>query len=144
MPKSPRWANFLLFLFGDVLCGFQRIHKSCAKSGAPRRRAQVYKRVLDKPVTEARQAGVCMRENDFYVGTVLAFRDRRYEYKGLNKRWKAALEAAKARSAPLHPKGKPPKGVQAPSACLRLWRYQGSSFGVMGLRFALLHLGRAA
>ena len=59
---------------------------------------QVYKRVLDKPVTEARQAGVCMRENDFYVGTVLAFRDRRYEYKGLNKKWKAALEAAKVRA----------------------------------------------
>jgi hypothetical protein len=59
--------------------------------------AQVYKRVLDKPVTERREAGVCMRENDFYVGTVLAFRDRRYEYKAANKRWKGKLEAAKAR-----------------------------------------------
>ncbi len=56
---------------------------------------QVYKRVLDKPVTEAREAGVCMRENDFYVGTVLSFRDRRYEYKGLNKTWKGKLDAAK-------------------------------------------------
>ena len=56
----------------------------------------MYKRVLDKPVTERREAGVCMRENDFYVGTVLAFRDRRYEYKALNKQWKAKLEAAKA------------------------------------------------
>ncbi len=45
----------------------------------------MYKRVLDKPVTEVRLAGVCQRENDFYVGTVRAFRDRRYEYKGLNK-----------------------------------------------------------
>jgi hypothetical protein len=45
----------------------------------------VYKRVLDKPHTEVRTAGTCMRENDFYVGTVRAFRDRRYEYKGLNK-----------------------------------------------------------
>ena len=61
---------------------------------------QVYKRVLDKPVTEARQAGVCMRENDFYVGTVLSFRDRRYEYKGLNKSWKGKLDAAKVRAAP--------------------------------------------
>ena len=58
--------------------------------------AQVYKRVLDKPVTEAREAGICMRENDFYVGTVMAFRDRRYEYKGLNKAWKGKLDAAKA------------------------------------------------
>ena len=57
---------------------------------------QVYKRVLDKPVTEAREAGICMRENDFYVGTVMAFRDRRYEYKGLNKAWKGKLDAAKA------------------------------------------------
>ena len=56
---------------------------------------QVYKRVLDKPVTEAREAGICMRENDFYVGTVMAFRDRRYEYKGLNKAWKGKLDAAK-------------------------------------------------
>lgn len=60
---------------------------------------QVYKRVLDKPVEERRTAGVCMRENDFYVGTVRAFRDRRYQYKGLNKSWKGKLEAAKVGSA---------------------------------------------
>ena len=58
---------------------------------------QVYKRVLDKPVLETREAGICMRENDFYVGTVRAFRDRRYEYKGLNKNWKGKLDAAKVR-----------------------------------------------
>ncbi len=46
---------------------------------------QVYKRIVDKPVTEVRLAGICQRENDFYVDTVRAFRDRRYEYKGLNK-----------------------------------------------------------
>lgn len=46
---------------------------------------QVYKRVLDKPVVEARTAGICQRENAFYIDTVRAFRDRRYEYKGLNK-----------------------------------------------------------
>lgn len=62
---------------------------------------QVYKRVLDKPVTEAREAGICMRENDFYVGTVMAFRDRRYEYKGLNKAWKGKLDAAKVPLSPL-------------------------------------------
>jgi DNA polymerase elongation subunit (family B) len=45
----------------------------------------VYKRVLDKPVVEARTAGICQRENSFYIDTVRAFRDRRYEYKGLNK-----------------------------------------------------------
>lgn len=46
---------------------------------------QVYKRVLDKPVVEKRTAGICQRENAFYIDTVCAFRDRRYEYKGLNK-----------------------------------------------------------
>lgn len=46
---------------------------------------QVYKRVLDKPVVEKRTAGICQRENAFYIDTVRAFRDRRYEYKGLNK-----------------------------------------------------------
>ena len=69
---------------------------------------QVYKRVLDKPVTEAREAGICMRENDFYVGTVMAFRDRRYEYKGLNKAWKGKLDAAKV-----------PPGTCTASTCRR-------------------------
>ena len=69
---------------------------------------QVYKRVLDKPVTEAREAGICMRENDFYVGTVMAFRDRRYEYKGLNKAWKGKLDAAKV----------PPASCAGLSGCL--------------------------
>lgn len=36
-------------------------------------------------MTERREAGICQRENSFYVDTVRAFRDRRYEYKGLNK-----------------------------------------------------------
>lgn len=57
--------------------------------------SRVYKRVLDKPVAETRVAGVCQRENDFYVGTVRAFRDRRYEYKALNKKWKGNLDAAR-------------------------------------------------
>lgn len=53
--------------------------------------AQVYKRVLDKPVVEKRTAGICQRENAFYIDTVRAFRDRRYEYKGLNKVGQLAL-----------------------------------------------------
>lgn len=31
---------------------------------------------------------VCMRENGFYVNTVRAFRDRRYDYKLKTKQWK--------------------------------------------------------
>ncbi|OVA03605.1 DNA-directed DNA polymerase [Macleaya cordata] len=65
----------------------ERLKKYCQKA---------YKRVLDKPVTELREAGICMRENPFYVDTVRSFRDRRYEYKGLNKVWKGKLTDAKA------------------------------------------------
>ncbi|KAI4373579.1 hypothetical protein MLD38_011693 [Melastoma candidum] len=64
-----------------------RLKKYCQKA---------YKRVLNKPVTELREAGICMRENPFYVDTVRSFRDRRYEYKGLNKIWKGKLSEAKA------------------------------------------------
>ena len=62
---------------------------------------KVYKRVLDKPVTQERVAGVCQRENGFYVDTVLNFRDRRYEYKGLNKKWKGKLGDAKKSGNPI-------------------------------------------
>ncbi|XP_020701921.2 DNA polymerase epsilon catalytic subunit A isoform X1 [Dendrobium catenatum] len=65
----------------------ERLKKYCQKA---------YKRVLDKPVMEVREASICMRENPFYVNTVRSFRDRRYEYKGLNKVWKGKLADAKA------------------------------------------------
>lgn len=70
----------------------QRLQKYCQK---------VYKRVLDKPTTVKKSAGICMRENPFYVDTVKLFRDRRYEYKGLNKKWKGMLEAAKKAGNPI-------------------------------------------
>ena len=46
---------------------------------------------------EERTAVTCQRENPFYIDTVRAFRDRRYEYKALNKKWgKKRAEAEKA------------------------------------------------
>ncbi|KAM3572228.1 hypothetical protein VYU27_005762 [Nannochloropsis oceanica] len=45
---------------------------------------------------EEREDTVCMRENPFYVNTVRAFRDRRYEYKLLTKKWKGAKLRAEA------------------------------------------------
>ena len=79
--------------------------------------------MLDKPVTEAREAGICMRENDFYVGTVMAFRDRRYEYKGLNKAWKGKLDAAKASFQDVlimvTPDTSPSSGLAAQRTCLK-------------------------
>jgi DNA polymerase elongation subunit (family B) len=53
-----------------------------------------YRRTLDTRV-ESKPATVCQRENPFYVDTVRAFRDRRYEYKALLKKQKIALCAAK-------------------------------------------------
>lgn len=55
---------------------------------------KAYKRVR---VTreELRTTTVCQRENSFYVDTVRAFRDRRYEFKGLLKVWKKKLDISK-------------------------------------------------
>ncbi|CAK1550449.1 unnamed protein product [Leptosia nina] len=46
--------------------------------------------------TEVRTTTICQKENSFYVDTVRAFRDRRYEYKALNKQAKALVGAAVA------------------------------------------------
>lgn len=46
---------------------------------------------MDEKVTT-----ICQKENSFYVDTVRAFRDRRYEYKALNKKAKQAVVAAVA------------------------------------------------
>ena len=62
---------------------------------------KVYKRATDKPITETKIGGICQRENGFYVDTVKNFRDRRYEYKGLNKMWKGKLGEAKKSGNPI-------------------------------------------
>ena len=54
---------------------------------------KVYKRVHDTK-TELRTAYICQRENSFYIDTVRSFRDRRYEYKGLTKKWGVNLKDA--------------------------------------------------
>ena len=60
---------------------------------------KVYKKTK-VTVQEEREDTVCMRENPFYVNTVRAFRDRRYEYKVLTKKWKGAkLKAEEAGDA---------------------------------------------
>ncbi|TYZ50827.1 hypothetical protein PybrP1_003159 [[Pythium] brassicae (nom. inval.)] len=46
---------------------------------------------------QTRSATVCMRENPFYVNTVRAFRDRRYDYKALTKTWKGKQAQAEAK-----------------------------------------------
>ncbi|KAF9999127.1 DNA polymerase epsilon catalytic subunit, partial [Modicella reniformis] len=56
---------------------------------------KVYRKAHETKVME-REAIVCQRENPFYVDTVKAFRDRRYEYKGLHKKWKGNVDKALA------------------------------------------------
>ncbi|KAI8093391.1 uncharacterized protein BX664DRAFT_278331 [Halteromyces radiatus] len=56
---------------------------------------KVYKKVRETK-TEERESIICQRENPFYIETVRAFRDRRYEYKGLHKVWKQNLDKANA------------------------------------------------
>lgn len=45
---------------------------------------KAYKKIHVTKVEE-RLTTICQRENSFYVDTVRAFRDRRYEFKGLHK-----------------------------------------------------------
>uniref|UniRef100_A0A8C4T9X8 DNA polymerase epsilon catalytic subunit n=1 Tax=Erpetoichthys calabaricus TaxID=27687 RepID=A0A8C4T9X8_ERPCA len=54
---------------------------------------KAYKKVHSTRVEE-RVTTICQRENSFYVDTVRAFRDRRYDFKGLHKVWKKKLSAA--------------------------------------------------
>ncbi|CAG9465602.1 unnamed protein product [Pedinophyceae sp. YPF-701] len=72
---------------------------------------RAYKRVLDKPETERRVAGICQRENAFYIDTVRAFRDRRYEYKKLKKVWTGKLEEARRA-------GEPARAQEAADMCV--------------------------
>ena len=52
---------------------------------------KVYKKTHETEIVN-REAIICQRENPFYIDTVRAFRDRRYEYKGLHKTWKKNLD----------------------------------------------------
>lgn len=54
---------------------------------------RVYRKTKVTSIQE-RVDTVCMRENSFYVDTVKAFRDRRYDYKLFTKEWKNKKVAA--------------------------------------------------
>ncbi|KAJ3047104.1 DNA polymerase epsilon catalytic subunit, partial [Rhizophlyctis rosea] len=56
---------------------------------------KVYHKVHETRVVE-KESTICQRENPFYVDTVRAFRDRRYEYKDLLKKTKKGLDEANA------------------------------------------------
>ncbi|KAJ2994653.1 DNA polymerase epsilon catalytic subunit [Globomyces sp. JEL0801] len=54
---------------------------------------KVYGKTYETKVIQ-KESIVCQRENPFYINTVRAFRDRRYEYKALLKTWKKKLAQA--------------------------------------------------
>ncbi|ODV90059.1 hypothetical protein CANCADRAFT_1791 [Tortispora caseinolytica NRRL Y-17796] len=73
------------------------------KSAALRKRLGIYSRKTYHKMREAetveRTAVICQRENPFYVDTVRDFRDRRYEFKNLQKVWKKKASEIPANDA---------------------------------------------
>ncbi|XP_077998858.1 DNA polymerase epsilon catalytic subunit A-like [Glandiceps talaboti] len=82
---------------GDPPRVFHELGKE-EQAAIEKKRLQEYCRKAYKKIHvtrhERRQTTVCQRENSFYVDTVRAFRDRRYEFKGQLKVWKRKLAAA--------------------------------------------------
>ena len=65
----------IILTFFVLTCSFFLLTDYCRKA---------YKKVRVSK-EETRSTMICQRENSFYVDTVRAFRDRRYEFKGLLK-----------------------------------------------------------
>jgi DNA polymerase epsilon subunit 1 len=74
--------------FGKPVVPFSQLPEE-QKAKIARKRIQGYCRTAYKRVhdtrEERRQTTICQREHSFYVDTVRAFRDRRYEYKEMHK-----------------------------------------------------------
>lgn len=78
---------------------FHQLQREEAAAIEKKRLAEYCRRAYKKTHvtrTEVRTTTICQKENSFYVDTVRAFRDRRYEYKGLCKDAKRAVTAAMA------------------------------------------------
>ncbi|WVQ80319.1 DNA polymerase epsilon catalytic subunit A [Cryptococcus sp. DSM 104549] len=86
----PNWPNGPRRRFVDLTPGEQSalLHKRLGDYSR-----KVYKKTHDTKIV-TKTAIICQRENSFYIDTVRAFRDRRYEYKGLHKTWKKNLDKA--------------------------------------------------
>ncbi|WWC85914.1 DNA polymerase epsilon catalytic subunit A [Kwoniella dendrophila CBS 6074] len=86
----PKYPNGPKRRFVDLAQGDQSalIHKRLGDYSR-----KVYKKTHETKIV-TKEAIICQRENSFYIDTVRAFRDRRYEYKGLHKTWKKNLDKA--------------------------------------------------
>nr|XP_022913041.1 DNA polymerase epsilon catalytic subunit A [Onthophagus taurus] len=82
---------------GEPQRAFHQLPKK-EQSEHEKKRLQLYCRKAYKKIkitrVEEKVTTICQKENSFYVDTVRAFRDRRYEYKGLSK--KAKQDVTKA------------------------------------------------
>ncbi|MCL4127577.1 UNVERIFIED_CONTAM: hypothetical protein GTU68_024765 [Idotea baltica] len=85
------------------------------RAAAEKKRLQEYCRKAYRKIhvtkTEEKWQTICQRENNFYVNTVLSFRDRRYEYKGLLKVSKKELSEAQQKGDPSEIKAANSKAV---------------------------------
>ncbi|KAK0098900.1 hypothetical protein PV326_000061 [Microctonus aethiopoides] len=86
-PGGPKRAFHQLSQQDKAAFEKKRLQEYCKKA---------YKKVKITRMEERTQT-VCQKENSFYVDTVRAFRDRRYEYKTLNKVAKQQVAAAVAK-----------------------------------------------
>ncbi|XP_033227375.1 DNA polymerase epsilon catalytic subunit A isoform X2 [Belonocnema kinseyi] len=83
-PGGPRRAFHELSKQDQAAYEKKRLTEFCRKA---------YRKVKITRMEERTQT-ICQRENSFYVDTVRAFRDRRYEYKGMTKVAKQQVAAA--------------------------------------------------
>ncbi|KAG7199297.1 hypothetical protein KM043_018152 [Ampulex compressa] len=86
-PNGPKRAYHQLHKQDRAMYEKKRLTEYCKK---------VYKKVKITRMEERSQT-ICQKENSFYVDTVRAFRDRRYEYKALTKVAKQQVAAAVAK-----------------------------------------------
>ncbi|KAL8598378.1 hypothetical protein ACOMHN_032655 [Nucella lapillus] len=80
---------------------FHRLSREEQATNEKKRLAEYCRKAYKKTHStrmEERTATICQRENSFYVDTVRAFRDRRYEFKGLTKVWKKKLSEAEEKN----------------------------------------------
>ncbi|KAJ9116229.1 DNA polymerase epsilon catalytic subunit [Naganishia onofrii] len=92
-----KWPNSPRRKFNELPPGEQSalIHKRLGDYSR-----KVYRKTHETKVVD-RTAIICQRENPFYIDTVRAFRDRRYEYKGKHKSAKKDLDNALAEKLPI-------------------------------------------
>jgi len=84
---------------------FKRQRDTILKNKVKEYGTKVYRKATIT-IEEDRKDVICQRENGFYVDTVRDFRDRRYTYKGLLRKWKGNFKEAEGEIAKKNAKKK--------------------------------------